>query len=793
MFKNIAFIILIQLAGLTQVFSNPLIDNLNWEEKYSNIDFAGCLVVQNNIFAYGSEGNYLVSTDKGQSWNQKKIQGASDILDFEIIDNTIYGFTYTGQLLKSNNFGINWEISNLDNLSNIYFVKFYNNYFFVRTNKSINVYDKNMKFISKYESDILNIESGPTTLNYILMYFNLTFVKNQLIVPSKSNKLIIINVSEFSKNNLLIDSISICDSCTKGISRIINYNDKLLLSVSMNNPSNNKATLYYQYNLTSNTFSEIDNNTMSQLTGKYTKLNGTNFRFKENTPIGYFGKLMKFKIDTLDTANDSLYNIGNTSLISMNVIDNFNDVKAIDKNTLIAVGQYKLMMISNDNGRNWNLVSCFGDFEYWQPTFISKNIQYYDNFYLNRSIISSDGGIIFKPTLQNFENDLNLTNIIKNKQTKIGTSYFDTTGIVINIYNSNFSNFDNISISNDFGKTINFKRNIELNVSNADFKLFKKFDNNFKIVFNIKESSKNYFKSLTFDLDMNLLKSNVDSINTILYTSFKSENEGFLITSVKELEPQIVVLNWLEDSKSWKRDTIISTFFTNLNSFKIGKSGDSVMIVTSTYDGLKNNNYIYVYDNKSKTTNKLFEIKTVGVPKYLLEFGSKYYLVGDNLCLENINYDFKKWQEKLVEPKVEWNRIIKFVNSEKYYVSLWDPIKKTSIKYILSNDSKSNIENTTITDNINYFQSMPPFPLPAKNELKSLIYWDMSYNIDDSDIEVYDIYGNKVANREKISLNKLNSYSGYLTWDCSGAGTGVYIIQIKHGTNTHNIRAMVVR
>ena len=69
----------------------------------------------------------------------------------------------------------------------------------------------------------------------------------------------------------------------------------------------------------------------------------------------------------------------------------------------------------------------------------------------------------------------------------------------------------------------------------------------------------------------------------------------------------------------------------------------------------------------------------------------------------------------------------------------------------------------------------------------------MSYNIDDSDIGVYDIYGNKISDREKISVNKLNAYSGYLTWDCLGISTGVYIIQIKHGPNTHNIRAMVVR
>ncbi len=100
---------------------------------------------------------------------------------------------------------------------------------------------------------------------------------------------------------------------------------------------------------------------------------------------------------------------------------------------------------------------------------------------------------------------------------------------------------------------------------------------------------------------------------------------------------------------------------------------------------------------------------------------------------------------------------------------------------------------SSVIEDLTYFYSYPPFPIPAMNELKSLIYWDMSHYIDDSNIGVYDIYGNKIADREKISINKLNGYSGYLTWDCSGVTTGVYMIQIKHGTNTHNIRAMVVR
>ena len=42
---------------------------------------------------------------------------------------------------------------------------------------------------------------------------------------------------------------------------------------------------------------------------------------------------------------------------------------------------------------------------------------------------------------------------------------------------------------------------------------------------------------------------------------------------------------------------------------------------------------------------------------------------------------------------------------------------------------------------LNYLYAFPPYPLPAINEVRSLIYWDMSLDIDKDEINVYDIYG----------------------------------------------------
>jgi hypothetical protein len=110
---------------------------------------------------------------------------------------------------------------------------------------------------------------------------------------------------------------------------------------------------------------------------------------------------------------------------------------------------------------------------------------------------------------------------------------------------------------------------------------------------------------------------------------------------------------------------------------------------------------------------------------------------------------------------------------------------------------KANLSDFGITDVIEkteiepYFYSYPPYPIPAKNEVRSLIYWESDYEINTDDSEVYNIYGEKIESKGKISLNKLTPYSGYLIWDCSNAEPGIYIIRVKHGTGFNTVKVVV--
>jgi len=95
------------------------------------------------------------------------------------------------------------------------------------------------------------------------------------------------------------------------------------------------------------------------------------------------------------------------------------------------------------------------------------------------------------------------------------------------------------------------------------------------------------------------------------------------------------------------------------------------------------------------------------------------------------------------------------------------------------------------TEAKNYLYCYPPYPNPTTNIVRSLIYWDTSIDIENDDIAVYDIFGNKVAGKENITIDKQNTYSGLLTWDCSNVPDGIYLIRVVHGTKTRTMKVIV--
>jgi hypothetical protein len=107
----------------------------------------------------------------------------------------------------------------------------------------------------------------------------------------------------------------------------------------------------------------------------------------------------------------------------------------------------------------------------------------------------------------------------------------------------------------------------------------------------------------------------------------------------------------------------------------------------------------------------------------------------------------------------------------------------------------SDFENVGVIDGDpltgNYLYAYPPYPLPAKESVHTLIYWDTKLNINNAEMGVYNFLGAKVCGKERISLSQNSNWSGIVTWDATGTPPGIYFLQIKHGTRTKAIKMLI--
>ncbi|MCX6147112.1 MAG: hypothetical protein NTW25_07650, partial [Candidatus Kapabacteria bacterium] len=597
--KKSTLLIALLLLNFSLIFSQANSDNLLWENDIKSIDFSGTLAIGNNVFAYGTKGMYFYSSDKGVGWEQKKVENASSIIKLLNIDNKIIGFTASGQLLQSEDFGKTWQISKLENVELICFVDTYLSNIYIRTNKSINLYNNKLELISSYKNDALNdfsIYEIESDVSSISSWHNIIFHKNELYFYIANNpKLYKININKFLNNEIKIDTITPCDTCQTGnIGDLSKYNNTITFYLSRFNDKYESRD--YKYNLDSNSISENSYDEKRKYSGKYFNLNGINYRFYDfapywisNYPTNYF----KLGVDILNTS-DSLTNKGNSDFIGVNRSPVISDVCQVSDSTFIAVSGYKFLIISNDKCKTWKVISSRGDLAQTKPDLISKNYRYFANNLTNISS-SIDNGLTYK-FIERDLNESELVKFYKNSQTKITAKYLDTNGTFIYLMTSNLSNYNNIAVSKDYGKTATYFKNNSVAYSTSDVINFSKIDNKLIYLFNYQTINKNYFIYCNFDLNMNITRRIVDSINIAKFVSFKNLNEGFMITAIRNPTPtKIEALTWNAKDSNWIRSKSLDLVYTDLKVFSYGKNKDSAIVCVINFNAGISNNKIYIY------------------------------------------------------------------------------------------------------------------------------------------------------------------------------------------------------
>ena len=92
-----------------------------------------------------------------------------------------------------------------------------------------------------------------------------------------------------------------------------------------------------------------------------------------------------------------------------------------------------------------------------------------------------------------------------------------------------------------------------------------------------------------------------------------------------------------------------------------------------------------------------------------------------------------------------------------------------------------NLSGVNEVEDINYLYANEPYPNPAKSSVRVEIFWAIGNPVTEDEIKIYDLYGEEIKTKGRLELKRLNSYKGYLEWNCSNVNKGIYLVRIDHG------------
>jgi uncharacterized protein YjbI with pentapeptide repeats len=93
--------------------------------------------------------------------------------------------------------------------------------------------------------------------------------------------------------------------------------------------------------------------------------------------------------------------------------------------------------------------------------------------------------------------------------------------------------------------------------------------------------------------------------------------------------------------------------------------------------------------------------------------------------------------------------------------------------------------------NLYYLYNFPPYPQPASSEVKIPIYWRLGNPVNPDNIKIYNNMGVEIKQENKIKIEESTSINGEVIWDASGVDSGIYFLEIRHGTSLRYVKIMM--
>ncbi len=784
-----------------------------------NINFSWIEAKDDIVVACGDFGSIFISFNNGDSWQQKKIFDSEKVIRVIIEENRMVAFGQLGEAGISLDSGKTFSIKKIIEDS-VYTVINYPNGYFVRAYNNLMIFDFDLKEINRYY------------LSYKTYYLprgmmqSITYFRNSLIAVADSIKSDGGNTKSsfylrFDENLNLIDTVSLL---------------KLGLDVypygSYQIEADETYFYTYKYKIMGETSEDFFLRTKDlitwekfcDITSYYSydrfKIIGNNLYFNE---WSYSSDLLKWGVKKVAYPN-TVENInGGTDYrhSGSRMLKDF----YYNKDRVFIVSDRKVLAVAINGD---SVFSFYCDFNPSTssdvPYIINDSTLFFPSklrkgLYYRYPYISYDNGITFKPAVDG--NDLNT---LKNNEFLRFSSYlfhyYDRDKNLLYYIGSNDvpspKKIPGVFISKDLGKTFE-KKEIEL-PPYSPFNTFdvypelKKVNDNFVFSINFSDFDilKNRYltKTYTYDNDFNLLSVMLDSNLQVNYVASKDTNTFLfhcynVIDSVNEVKfTTDKGANWHKIIRYQKYDSLL-----HCTDFKYKGKQYAALFYFREADSTC---FIDAIDLEKYSIKTIYKTKIdFYYDPMLYEFNYKwvvgldyinicdardtvYIASNDTIFIVN-DIDKKSTWDNIILPNNGKTRYCFGKIGDRFYANYTDDKNPINLQWIkVITDTTVSVSEKE-TDTHDYLNACPPFPLPATDRVQTLIYWDTNQEFSPGDVIVHNIYGEKVSKDEEITLDRLNSYSGYLRWDCSSVPNGVYLIKIHHGVTTRIVKAIVSR
>lgn len=787
-----------------------------------NCDFNGVVANEDIIICYGNHGIMTWSRDNGHTWGQTNIGDKHDIYKIENIKGVFYGVT-SYSIIISTDSGKSWENTEIADGPDIRAMTISGDKMYILTKRSL-------------LSRGLGLEESPVELSDLdtLPEYHQIAADEEYLYINADNY----NILKYEKNGGFVNNIEInyedfCYACGNNfyIKTIDNELYILLKSLNPQKLCAYRNTLWKSADGAAS-WERVSGDIMT--TTVYSRKNdeiyfiypeSKNSLFSHNySKINQIGEVERLNHPDKDQRCIYYYGYHNTV--------EYTDIAEIGNKLIIAVGKDKLISISRDGGKNWELISYFESFyirgfSCFDNNFIYINdkLIYCVSGYKEPLFITTNGGITWLPQ----------------KYYKLGDSreaqnfFFNSSGdgflkyVTINHADSNTVTVSNNGnkvelINNDpfyhdeeISKRFNYNRNNRKGLHLGDKVLFfftecwaGQHCTGFLARY---DEVGNFIDSAQFcDLILrNVIAAN-DSVVFVLGYQMEGENRFESPDDTNSFTFYYQMLKSTDRGMTWDSispNPFYAKFGLNNNKtyYEYQAMLNSQPYLTGnkihylTYDSL-----IYIYDVETGSFD------SVNVCADLSSFDNAYFKFNkrDFIISERNTIYFADGLRSKAE---EWDSLeagALFSGWDYYYDAITSPliINDTTGFLCIGNNSSSSwhyelnlvklhtrkinaVEEPQTEEFIYYKWTSPPWPMPASGIVRTNYYWDSKSKLEDAVFGVWDVSGDRIE--KKVNVERISNYGAELSVDFSDMQAGIYIITISLYGESRAVPVVIMR